>query len=178
MDIDWSCSSDASTPLRQQPSRWRSFQVRLCATAQNGHTPVDEFTCCIWMTPRWGIAAMKSSAKASAATRSSRAGEAERARPFRPKVQERSILVQASESACGRGSPRGSGAEGLENERRGLPLRSAPSFIQARRPGTPRNQLAERAGFEPAVRFYSYGTLAMSWYKPLTHLSIRRGERW
>ncbi len=33
-------------------------------------------------------------------------GEAERATPFRPKVQERSILVQGCDSECGRGSPR------------------------------------------------------------------------
>ena len=45
-------------------------------------------------------------------------GEAERAKPFRPKVQERSILVQVR-TARGRGSTRGGELKGLENERRG-----------------------------------------------------------
>ncbi len=48
-----------------------------------------------------------------------RAGEAERAAPFRPEVQEQSVLVQASVSECGRVSTRGGGPQGLDNERRG-----------------------------------------------------------
>ncbi len=31
--------------------------------------------------------------------------------------------------------------------------------------------LAERAGFEPAVRVTPYDSLANCWFKPLTHLS-------
>ncbi len=31
--------------------------------------------------------------------------------------------------------------------------------------------LAEREGFEPSIRFYPYGRLAIYWFQPLTHLS-------
>ena len=34
-------------------------------------------------------------------------------------------------------------------------------------------KMAERAGFEPAVRL-PYGSLAGNWFQPLTHVSARR----
>ena len=34
------------------------------------------------------------------------------------------------------------------------------------------SKLAEREGFEPSIRCYSYDGLANRWFRPLTHLSI------
>ena len=37
---------------------------------------------------------------------------------------------------------------------------------------------AERAGFEPAVRCYSYADLANRCFRPLSHLSVRGSLAW
>ena len=38
-------------------------------------------------------------------------------------------------------------------------------------------ELAERGGFEPPVRFYSYNGLANRRFRPLSHLSTGPGDR-
>ena len=44
---------------------------------------------------------------------------------------------------------------------------------QSTKPSTDDNPLAERGGFEPPIRFYSYNGLANRRFRPLSHLSNR-----